>query len=139
MATVTFVVNDELIDGIGRLRLWAESPKNWKWLTNDRLELTEFSHLISSGDIEAAFAFVVTADYTCRHLSLRLKNQMIFSQCCEVPTEIAFTLANLLGYTGAVCSQSGIVVEPGSQWVVGTNPFDGALIVQQKVRRVAQA
>lgn len=140
--TTTFVIDDTTLSGIARVRKYAEDARNWRCIMNGRLELTDFSHLIHSGDVNAAFSWVMTGSDLIRHLSVRQRGQAWSKTQKHSPVspEVAFTIAHLLGYTGAKPSgRSGMVNDCGKNWMVGTNPSDGALIVQQHIKRIACA
>lgn len=138
MTTTTFVLNEAVIKDLGKVRRYAEDSANWSGLVNGRLKVTDFSHILSSGDVNACFTWVITEDYLLRHLSVRSK-KWDSDPSVRVDTAIAFTLAHFLGFTGAKLAPSAMVVTPAKSWKSGTFVANGEFIVQQEVQKIGLA
>lgn len=139
MTTTTFVLNDRVLDNLGKVRKFAEDCHNWNAVCNQgKLQMTDFSHVLSSGDVQAAFSWAIVGDVLIRHLSVRSKKWQQDHSSYVDPT-VAFTIAHFLGYTGSQISRTGMVVDPGKNWRVGSYPNDGSFVVQQEVQKVPLA
>lgn len=126
-------LNSDAIGYINRLRQYAEKFENWSVVRNDSVELNAFSVQSGSADVEGCYAMVIHEGDLLRYMKIRATGLDLLDS-----PEIMFTIAHMLGYTGAQCV-NGQVEDPPDSWLFSPGSTDNSFIVQQKVMEVFSA
>jgi hypothetical protein len=129
----TFVLDDGLRERCAALRRFAEQPEHWYRPGITPVPGTDRRHVVQSGDVQACFSWTVAPFGLLRHLSVSIRAWHEGHRTLYAKDEYVFTLAHLLGFTGAEPDARGIVMKPAPTWRTGMQPEEGTVVVQELI------
>jgi hypothetical protein len=123
------VINDELREACERLRSYAHDPKHWYRLGKSTVvpgDVQEHVLVLPEG-FRLVFSITDAPEHSprpFRHMSLSVDGQ-------NYPHPmVVWTLADLLGFTGAETTKDGTIVGSGP-WAVAIDETEHCVVVQQ--------
>lgn len=136
MSNPVLVLNEDVTRGLGIIREYAEKIDHWVVVNSGCVRVNEYKSAKWMPDYTIGFVWVLDGADVMRHFTITLKEGVRW-----LDAEHAYTLAHLLGCSGAQVNESGIAVEPGSNWRVRQDWAGNRarLTIQQDVRRLAAA
>jgi hypothetical protein len=130
-----FVVDDDVRARIADLRAFAEQREHWYIPGKTGVPGLDRRHVVHAGDVQACFSWTVRPDNgrVIRHLTASVRAWHEGNRNAYPLDSAVWTLAHLLGFTGATASDKGLVRERSPTWAVGINEDEGCVIVQETV------
>jgi len=114
----------ELSDFASRSENWYRWPEV-DWIPGDRPE-----YIMMAGTLRVVFSWTATRDGVFRHMTI--------SNITNYPQPFAvWTMAHMLGFTGATPNAEGLVEGHPESWQISMNDTNGARYIQL-VERVLQ-
>ena len=143
--TEFFVWDKDVQEAVRRVREHAEKPANWYRVgAMTGLPGEDPRFVVRSGTTKAVFTWTVTgrswnprhppAGSVLRHLTVSVQGDGRYPR-----TEVCWTLAHHLGFTGASPDDQGLCHKPAPLWALGKDDDDQCIIVQQLVEGVTGA
>ena len=125
------IFDERLKADIRRVRAYAERNKHWynPDVASQKPPGDNKKHTLKTGTHRVVFSWTRKDLQVFRHMSISTGRV-----AGKFPQPVsAFTMAHLLGFTGADVDEHGLVMTPGPKWQTMPRPKENCIVVIQEI------
>jgi len=128
-----FLLTPEVRERAREVAAFARAEANWYRPGDCRLPGDIPGHVLVSGSVRAVFSWTVAPHERglFRHLSVSVRREGRY----PLP-QVVWTLAHLLGFTGASPGEGGLVEDPAAAWAFDVNEEESTAVVVERVEEL---